>query len=444
MKGLRILTIVAVLLMTWAAMRPGAGLAAPLGQTNLLRNPDFEGSFNQFAHFNTAIMAEQWLPWWQPQGGSDPAWKNRMPEYKRANSSDEPKNGRVHNGAAAQQLFTFFGTHIGGIYQTVEGITPGARVRFSIWGHAWAGSSDDPKKSEGGGPMHMRIGIDPSGGTNPFSGAVVWSGEQNPLDVWVLFAIEATATSNKVTVFTWSAPDYPTHHNDVYWDEASLTAVAAPQPTAAPTNTRRPVVVQPTAVLPTSTPTPTPTITSTPTNTPTPTLVNTPTPTVTPMPTFAPTPMTGEICVLSYDDRDGNRFRDPGEPMLPYAVFSLSDAYHVVGTYTTNGLNEPFCFIGLTPGVYFISEMNPPGYESTTHDSWGISLQNGATLNIEFGNYTMRQPTPTPTQTPRPSPTPVTMLSAIGSAVYNYSGVIVIVLAIGALFAFNAARRGNR
>jgi len=146
--------------------------------------------------------------------------------------------------------------------------------------------------------------------------------------------------------------------------------------------------------------------------------------------------------VLAFDDRDGSRFREPGEPLLPYAVFTLSDAQHTLGTYSTNGLNEPFCFAGLEPSVYFVSEQNPPGYESTTHDSWGISLQNGATVNIEFGDRTEMQPTPTPTSLPSPTPTEVALLSVVGNAVLDYSGIIIIVLAAGMFIAFNVARRG--
>lgn len=440
MRSLRIFVAMAAIVVLIAALLPGATQAAPLAQQNLLSNPDFEGGFSQFAHFTTAIMAAQWLPWWRPQSGDDPAWKSRMPEYKQARSTDQPTNGRVHNGSSAQQLFTFYGTHVGGIYQTVGNIAPGSRVTFSIWGHAWATNGDDPNKSEGGGPMHMRVGIDPNGGTDPWNSGVVWSGEQNPLSVWVLFTVETTAKNNKVTVFTWSAPEYPSHHNDVYWDQASLAA-SAPVPTKVPTNTPRPY--SPRATETPAPPTETPTITPTPTNTATPTPVNTPTPTVTPTPTWTPTPMTGEVCVLAFDDRNGNRFRDPGEPLLPYAVFTLSDALHVVSTYSTNGLNEPYCFESLDPSVYFVSEMNPPGYESTSFDSWAVSLQNGATINIEFGNRTAREPTPTPTSTPQPSPTPAALLSTIGNAVYDYSGIILIVLAVGVLIAFNAARRGS-
>jgi hypothetical protein len=264
---------------------------------------------------------------------------------------------------------------------------------------------------------------------------------QNPLDQWSLFVVEAQAKQGTITVFTWSAPPYASKHNDIYWDDASLVMTAAAVPTKAPTNTPRPYV-PPTQVPATATPVDTATPTATPTNTPTSTPVNTPTPTMTPTPTWTPTPMTGAICVLAFDDRDGSRFREPGEPLLPYAVFTLSDAQHTLGTYSTNGLNEPFCFAGLEPSVYFVSEQNPPGYESTTHDSWGISLQNGATVNIEFGDRTEMQPTPTPTSLPSPTPTEVALLSVVGNAVLDYSGIIIIVLAAGMFIAFNVARRG--
>jgi hypothetical protein len=413
--------------------------AMPSTQANLLRNPGLEGSYVQFAHYQTAIMAPEWLPWWKAQGGDDEAWENRMPEFKPA----APYDARIHSGGNAQQLFTYHGTHVGGIYQRVSNIPVGSKVVFTIWGQAWAGSGDDADTSEGGGPMRMKVGIDPTGGTDPWSGNIVWSGEQNPLDTWSFFSIETVARSNQVTVFTHSAPPWPTKHNDVYWDDASLVATAPPAP---PTNTPRPP--QPTRVPPTATPvpptptvTPTPMPTSTPTNTPTSTPVHTPTPTVTLTPTPTSTPQTGEVCVLSFDDRNGNRFRDPGEPLLPYAVFSLSDSRHVVETYSSNGLHEPHCFRNLEPLVYFVSEMNPPGYESTTHDSWGISLQTGATINLEFGNMAEVLPTPTPSPTPVPSPTPPALFSVVGNAVIGYSGLIVVVLALGVLVAYNVARR---
>ncbi len=201
------------------------------GAENLLANPGFEGDYAPFDAFGTALVAEGWTPWWQPQSARDPAWRNRMPEFKPA----APYTNRVRSGSNAQQLFTAYGTHIGGVYQVVEDVQPGSVVHFTIWGHAWAGEGDDPDRSEHGGPVRMSIGIDPTGGRNPFSSRVIWSSDQNPLDEWALFEVEVVALGRSVTVFTRSAPEFPTRHNDVYWDDARLIVTQhAPAPTATP------------------------------------------------------------------------------------------------------------------------------------------------------------------------------------------------------------------
>ena len=57
------------------------------------------------------------------------------------------------------------------------------------------------------------------------------------------------------------------------------------------------------------------------------------------------------------------------------------------------------------------------------------------------GDRTELEPTPTATLLPSPTPTRVAMLSVVGNAMYNYAGIIVIVLAAGVLIAFNTARR---
>jgi hypothetical protein len=253
-------------------------LASPQPQENLLGNPGLEDPYIQFAHFTTAILAEGWLPWWRPQSGDDEPWESRMPEFKPA----APFQNRIHAGRNAQQIFNSYGTHIGGIYQTVGNVPPGSTVRFTIWGQAWSGDGDDPNYSQNPSPVHMRVGIDPNGGSDPWSSAIVWSSDQHPFDAWLPFEVEARASGDRVTVFTWSAPDFPTKHNDIYWDTASLVVVLTPTATPRPISTR---TATPTATQ-TPAPTSTPMLTSTPTKTPT----AVQTPTRTPAPTFTPIP----------------------------------------------------------------------------------------------------------------------------------------------------------
>ncbi len=190
-------------------------------------------------------------------------------------------------------------------------------------------------------------------------------------------------------------------------------------------------------------PTPTPVPTATPTITPTPEF--TPTPTITPTPIFTPTPAVGRICVLTYDDRNANGLRDPGEALLANAVFTVSDPTHAVGAYTTNGLSEPYCFDNLLPGYYFVAELNTPGYDSTTYDTWGIALGSGSIFNLEFGNRRAAKPTQevVPDASPEPAPTRSSVLPSVGKAVYSASGIIVLALAAGIFVSFNLLRRGR-
>ncbi|MFZ0548026.1 MAG: LysM peptidoglycan-binding domain-containing protein [Candidatus Promineifilaceae bacterium] len=213
---------------------------------NLLVNPSFEGQYNSYVPetpqeqadcplgvCTTAQMPPGWKPWWVKERPTDV-----NPEYKPAEFSD-----RVRSGSRASQYFSFWSTHKAGLRQTVT-VPTNATVTFSIWGFSWMTELDDATGSDSAATPNMRIGIDPTGGTNPYSPAVVWSGFQEPKDVYALFSVQAQAQGNQVTVFTFSAPDvnpaspdYGYKHTDIYWDDASLTASggsSAPPP--APTS----------------------------------------------------------------------------------------------------------------------------------------------------------------------------------------------------------------
>jgi LysM repeat protein len=99
-------------------------------------------------------------------------------------------------------------------------------------GQAWLSESDTSLVSDYAGSANMQVGIDPTGGTNPYGPSVVWSGYQNPFDAYQSFSVQAQAQGDTVTVFTFSAPsvnpnspEYGFKHTDIYWDDASLTVV---------------------------------------------------------------------------------------------------------------------------------------------------------------------------------------------------------------------------
>jgi LysM repeat protein len=237
------------------------------------------------------------------------------------------------------------------------------------------------------GENNLRLGIDPTGGTDPYSPNIVWSPTANPLDAYVQQSVEAVAQSDKVTVFVWSATQYPEKHLESYVDSAGLVVVgqgAAPtattgtQPTqpagtAAPAATLSPnataytivagdtlsliaqrfnltldqllalnpsltrdSVIQVGQVINVSGQAPTPaaaaTVAPTATPQPTPTTPPSATPAVaaTAVPTATSptaTPMviaaTSGLCVQAFDDLNNNLTREADEPLVSGAVFDV-------------------------------------------------------------------------------------------------------------------------
>ncbi len=268
---------------------------------NLLRNGDFEeGGPGQAWPFQDGIPEVQVAPGWRafwldnpppyaviPSNciGLDSGCYWARPEFRGMTTAEFAY--RVHGGQLSQKYFTFGRQHEAGLYQQVSGITPGVRLRFSAYLETWSclaegewNNCPTAPYSNHPAPMHTKVGIDPTGGTNPWASTVVWSQEVETFDHWTNFWVEATAEADTVTVFIYSRPDWvdgwPRINNDVYVDDASLVVVGEGEPTPLPIAT------------PTSTPTPAPTPTPHPTATPLPT----PAPSTPPAPTPSPLPPT--------------------------------------------------------------------------------------------------------------------------------------------------------
>jgi len=293
-RWLALMLVAAVALTTW----PVTTLSAQGESQNLLQDGDFEWSvpWDQQDHTPAKNVAPAWRGWWVSKppadikkpyncGGTDYGCYWAEPEYTAALKIADPY--RVHGGLQAQKYFTYGRMHQAGLMQKVGDISPGARVRFSIYMHAWMCFDYDAcqhgKVSDKPSDMHLKIGIDPTGGDNPFSPDIVWSSEQAAWDEYVLFQVEAVAKNNAVTVFTHSRADWDwaRTNNDVYLDDASLVVIGQ-EPLSTPTRPPAPAPRIVATVHPKATATPSPTNTSTPTITPTPT--DTPEPTETLVP----------------------------------------------------------------------------------------------------------------------------------------------------------------
>ncbi|MGB1253240.1 MAG: hypothetical protein ACPG8W_21690, partial [Candidatus Promineifilaceae bacterium] len=181
--------------------------------------------------YGTAQMAANWTPWWIEDPAHDPIWA--QPEYKPAERRHF--SNRVFEGEHAQQWFTFYKSHYGGIYQQVTGVTPGQRYRFSLVAQVWSSSQDDANTSVDAGDPRFEIGIDPTGAARPgwvssAPSSVEWSGVASMtsiIDKWGVVTVEATAQSSTITVYVKTNPQYAVKHNDIYIDAAQLVAVGA-------------------------------------------------------------------------------------------------------------------------------------------------------------------------------------------------------------------------
>jgi hypothetical protein len=221
---------------------------------NLLKNGGFEDGAWHKTHTGVKVgevsSPKHWTAFWvdgKPNRRSGDV-KCRRPECKVIQKKPPHLDPlRIHSGNQAWHCFTFFGVHDAGIYQRVEGLTPGSRVQATAWTHAWSSNKDNPHRSEtdGGGQWNFEqfVGIDPNGGTDPWADSVVWSEARNVYDAYKqLPAVQAkVGASGAVTVFVRSTVQYPFKHADVYWDDVVLTTVGAPEEPEKPEDPEVPI-----------------------------------------------------------------------------------------------------------------------------------------------------------------------------------------------------------
>ena len=226
---------------------------------NILKNPSFElGTSGHLCRVYTpteyyetergeVAPPTDWNVWYYhaPGSGQVPHDPDNIVGY--AEPETRPNNYRKATGSYSYMLFTFYRIHRGGLYQQVR-VNPGDTLTLNGLAHAWSSSDDIPQTSDGvgAGPYFalsgtpgltdaqrnftFKIGIDPTGGTNPFGDTVVWG---NGAHIYNVFAqvppVSVIATSNTATIFTREDVLYPLCHCDGYWDDIVLTTTA-PEP----------------------------------------------------------------------------------------------------------------------------------------------------------------------------------------------------------------------
>ena len=112
-----------------------------------------------------------------------------------------------------------------------------------------------------------------------------------------------------------------------------------------------------------------------------------PPPTSTPvLPTPTPKPGRGELCILLYNDLNGDAIRQEEEPSIPDGAISFGNRAGTISQAITTvpGL-DPQCTTDLPEGEYTISVAVPAGYNPTTGTSFEASLGAGEIAYLNFG-----------------------------------------------------------
>lgn len=110
-------------------------------------------------------------------------------------------------------------------------------------------------------------------------------------------------------------------------------------------------------------------------------------------PTLTPTPIVGtaEICVLLFQDINGNGRLEEEELALVGGQVSVVDINGIVaGEYTTEALLDQedligYCFTDLENGDYNVSAAVPPGYNATTSLNAPVTIKPGDIKYLQFG-----------------------------------------------------------
>jgi LysM repeat protein len=119
------------------------------------------------------------------------------------------------------------------------------------------------------------------------------------------------------------------------------------------------------------------------------------------IPTPTKEPGSGIICILLYNDQNGNSIRETDEVSIPGGAINLNNNLGSVSfTNETVVSEEPQCYNDLPEGDYTISVAVPEGYNATTNTTYVLSLKAGDETYLDFGaqiNSVSEPESPVPT-----------------------------------------------
>jgi hypothetical protein len=104
------------------------------------------------------------------------------------------------------------------------------------------------------------------------------------------------------------------------------------------------------------------------------------------VPSPTPKPGWGNLCILLYNDVNGDSIREEDEPTIPNGEISVTDRLGPVSkTATTESGTDPICFDQLPEDTYNVTVAIPEGYNPTTGLHQTIVLKAGDVSQLNFG-----------------------------------------------------------
>jgi hypothetical protein len=215
-----------------------AGLTTVYAQSgNLLTNGGLEEPFRTLrGGEKPQYIANGWNLWVAPQGGPDINVPGEV--VLQAHPGPGPVN---QEGQRSQFIECAFIRCATALYQQVGNIQPNTSVTASAYSMLWTcnlggGISCDSAVESG---AQTRIGIDPTGGTDPNNPAIVWSAFVRPhraggAEPWTQQTVTATAQGATVTVFLYRTDGSKSDLNRTYWDNAVLSGTTGNNPGGTP------------------------------------------------------------------------------------------------------------------------------------------------------------------------------------------------------------------
>jgi hypothetical protein len=124
-----------------------------------------------------------------------------------------------------------------------------------------------------------------------------------------------------------------------------------------------------------------------------------------PPPTITPTPLTGttEICVLLFDDINGDALHQTTEPVIVGGAISVTE---INGKYSKtlntsinpdpNATYQGTCFVDVPEGNYNIGAAIPDNYNPTVSMTYALNIKAGETDFVDFGAQSRDEPASQP------------------------------------------------